>query len=112
MNCTRSFSRTPPGSPGGRSIVFAVALSRTVSAVLAGEPESPPPSLTPIADALAPDKSPFTLWKFSAFADSYNWTSTEHGVPWWGSVDVGLTNPLSKNVQLDLGVSVGVSFRF
>lgn len=45
----------------------------------------------------------------SAFVDFYSWASTERGVPWWGSVDLGLTYLWSKNVQLDLGVSVGVS---
>jgi hypothetical protein len=45
----------------------------------------------------------------SGFVDFYSWTSTERGVPWWGSVDFGLTYLHSKHVQFDLGVSIGVS---
>ena len=45
----------------------------------------------------------------SGFADFYSWASTERGVPWWGSVEFGLTYLWSKNIQLDLGVSLGVT---
>lgn len=45
----------------------------------------------------------------SGSVDFYSWTSAERGVPWWGSVDFDLTYLWSKNIQLDLGVSLGVS---
>lgn len=45
----------------------------------------------------------------SGYFDFYSWASTERGVPWWGSIDLGLTYVCKKNVQIDCGVSVGVS---
>jgi hypothetical protein len=43
------------------------------------------------------------------YAEFFSEVSTEHGSTWIGTLDFGLTYRLAKNVQLDAGVSIGIT---
>jgi hypothetical protein len=47
--------------------------------------------------------------KFSGYADFFATISAEKGVPWTGIMDFGLTYAWTRNLQVDLGLSVGVT---
>ncbi len=43
------------------------------------------------------------------YVEFFSEVSSEHGAPWVGTVDCGLTYGLTDNIQLDVGVNVGVT---
>ena len=49
------------------------------------------------------------LGELAGYAEFFSSVSTERGAPWIGTVDFGLTYGLTKNLQLDAGVNLGVT---
>jgi hypothetical protein len=47
--------------------------------------------------------------RFSGYFDFFSWASTERDIDWVGIVDFGISFLWSKNLQIDLGTSVGVT---
>ena len=47
--------------------------------------------------------------KLGGYVEFFSEVSTEHAAPWVGTVDLGLTYGLTKNVQLDAGINLGVT---
>lgn len=47
--------------------------------------------------------------ELAGYAEFYSSVSTERGAPWVGTVDFGLTYGLTKNIQLDAGINIGVT---
>lgn len=47
--------------------------------------------------------------ELAGYAEFFTNVSGERGVPWLGTVDFGLTYGLTKNIQLDAGVNIGVT---
>ena len=47
--------------------------------------------------------------RFCGYFDFFSWVSTEKDIDWVGIIDFGLSFLCSKNVQIDLGASVGVT---
>jgi hypothetical protein len=45
----------------------------------------------------------------SAYLEFFSDVPTEHSSEWIGTVDVGLTIMLAKNVQIDTGLNIGVT---
>lgn len=49
------------------------------------------------------------IGNLAGYAEFYSSVSTERGAPWVGTVDFGLTYGLTKNIQLDAGINIGVT---
>ena len=49
------------------------------------------------------------IGNLAAYAEFFSSVSTEPGVPWVGTADFGFTYGLTKNIQLDAGVNIGVT---
>lgn len=47
--------------------------------------------------------------RFGSYVEFYTQISHESGVPWVGTVDTGLTFAATSNLQLDVGVNLGVT---
>lgn len=47
--------------------------------------------------------------KLGAYVEFFSEVSTESGSPWVGTVDIGFTWGVTKNIQLDAGINVGVT---
>ena len=47
--------------------------------------------------------------KLGAYVEFFSVVSTERGSPWAGTVDAGLGYALTKNIQLDAGINIGVT---
>ena len=47
--------------------------------------------------------------KLGGYVEFFSEVSSEHAASWVGTVDLGLTCGLTKNVQLDAGINVGVT---
>jgi hypothetical protein len=47
--------------------------------------------------------------KLGGYLEFFSLVSTEKGSPWIGTVDIGFTYALNKNMQLDAGVNIGAT---
>jgi hypothetical protein len=47
--------------------------------------------------------------KLGGYLEFFSEVSTESGSPWLGTVDLGLTYSLTKDIQLDAGVNIGIT---
>lgn len=47
--------------------------------------------------------------KLGFYIEFFSMVSSEAGAPWVGTVDLGLTYGVSKNLQLDAGINIGVT---
>ncbi len=49
------------------------------------------------------------IGNLAGYAEFFSWVSAESGSDWVGTIDVGLTYGLTKDVQIDGGVNIGVT---
>ncbi len=49
------------------------------------------------------------IGKLGGYVEFFSSVSTERGAPWVGTADLGLTYGLTRNLQLDAGVNIGVT---